>query len=105
MPADQRSAWLADEIPCDIKLRERLLAAAASRHEASNDAEAIQFVWSSSSLNDPLIGQRLGPFEIQARLNDQGGMGTVYRGQRVDGLFEQDVAIKVIARGRDTDAL
>ncbi|MEM0964409.1 MAG: serine/threonine-protein kinase, partial [Bacteroidota bacterium] len=35
----------------------------------------------------------------------RGGMGTVYRAERSDGLFEQTVALKVVKRGMDTDAV
>jgi eukaryotic-like serine/threonine-protein kinase len=50
-----------------------------------------------------MIGQRLGAYQIVARLGG-GGMGSVYRAERVEG-FEQQVAIKLIKRGMDSDAL
>ncbi|MCW5632516.1 MAG: serine/threonine protein kinase [Rubrivivax sp.] len=40
-------------------------------------------------------GERLGPWRITAHLAD-GGMGTVYRGERADGQYEQQVAIKLL---------
>lgn len=40
-------------------------------------------------------GRRLGHFEILREIG-RGGMGTVYLARRVDGLFEQQVAIKVV---------
>ncbi len=40
-------------------------------------------------------GRRIGPFELE-RLIGRGGMGAVYLAHRVDGQFEQKVAIKVI---------
>lgn len=43
------------------------------------------------------IGRELGPFRIE-RLLGEGGMGTVFFARRFGGNFEQDVAIKVIAR-------
>jgi tetratricopeptide (TPR) repeat protein len=48
--------------------------------------------------------ERFGPYRRRAELG-RGGMGTVYLGERVDGAFEQRVAIKVIRRGFDTDAV
>ncbi len=39
--------------------------------------------------------QRLGPYRIISEIG-QGGMGTVYLGERADGAFEQRVAIKVV---------
>ena len=41
-------------------------------------------------------GARVGPFEIEHAIG-AGGMGAVYRARRVDGGFEQTVALKVLA--------
>src|SRR5215469_506235 len=40
-------------------------------------------------------GRRLGNYEILREIG-RGGMGTVYLARRADGLFEQQVAIKVV---------
>jgi non-specific serine/threonine protein kinase/serine/threonine-protein kinase len=48
--------------------------------------------------------EQIGPYRI-AREIGRGGMGTVYLGERADGQFDQRVAIKVIKRGMDTDAV
>ena len=42
----------------------------------------------------PGVGSRMGPFTLVEKLGE-GGMGEVYRGERVDGGFEQHVAIKI----------
>ncbi len=42
-----------------------------------------------------LTGVRLGPFQIIEEVAE-GGMGTVYRAQRVDGAFDQTVALKLL---------
>ena len=39
--------------------------------------------------------ERIGPWKIAAELG-RGGMGTVFRGERDDGSFEQTVAVKLI---------
>jgi eukaryotic-like serine/threonine-protein kinase len=49
------------------------------------------------------IGQRIGPFIVDRELG-RGGMGTVYFAHRVEGDFEQDVALKLLRSGADTDA-
>jgi eukaryotic-like serine/threonine-protein kinase len=41
------------------------------------------------------IGQRLGPYRLVRRLGS-GGMGDVFLGERADGAFEKDVAVKVL---------
>jgi hypothetical protein len=52
--------------------------------------------------SDELIGRRLGAYRV-ARLIGRGGMGAVYEAARADEQFEQQVAIKIIKRGMDTD--
>jgi non-specific serine/threonine protein kinase/serine/threonine-protein kinase len=47
---------------------------------------------------------RLGPYRVVREIG-RGGMGTVYLAERDDGQFQQRVAIKVIKRGMDTDAV
>ncbi len=41
------------------------------------------------------VGERFGPFEL-CELIGQGGMGKVYRARRVDGHYDQDVALKLL---------
>lgn len=43
-------------------------------------------------------GTRIGSYVVRATIG-RGGMGEVYRGERVDGTYEQDVAIKVLRAG------
>jgi len=46
----------------------------------------------------PGVGERFGPFETR-ELIGRGGMGSVYRAERVDGELSHTVALKVIERG------
>ncbi len=48
-----------------------------------------------AQLPDPHIGRRVGPYRLE-RLLGRGGMGAVYLARRVDGQFEQQVAVKLI---------
>lgn len=48
------------------------------------------------------IGRRLGAYELVRELG-RGGMGAVYLARRADGRFEQQVAIKLLKRGTDTE--
>ena len=43
--------------------------------------------------------ERIGPYRLGTLLG-QGGMGRVYRADRVDGVFEQTIAIKLMRRSR-----
>jgi eukaryotic-like serine/threonine-protein kinase len=47
-------------------------------------------------------GMLIGPYQLQEEVG-RGGMGTVWRAERVDGGFDQTVAIKLIKRGMDTN--
>jgi len=53
---------------------------------------------------DPLEGQRAGPYEL-VELLGVGGMGTVFRARRADGAYDRDVAVKVVRRGMDSLAI
>jgi eukaryotic-like serine/threonine-protein kinase len=51
---------------------------------------------------DPFLGVRLGAYQV-TELIGSGGMGSVYRGCRVDEAFNKEVAIKIVRRGLDLD--
>lgn len=53
---------------------------------------------------DPMLGTRLGPYEINSVIAS-GGMGKVYQAVRADDGFQLRVAIKVVKRGMDTDEI
>jgi len=47
-------------------------------------------------------GERVGVYQVKKEIG-RGGMAVVYSANRIDGEFEQKVAIKVIKRGMDSD--
>lgn len=47
-------------------------------------------------------GERVGPYRLLRRIG-RGGMASVYLAERADGQWRQEVAIKVIRRGVDTE--
>jgi serine/threonine protein kinase/Tfp pilus assembly protein PilF len=51
-----------------------------------------------------MIGRRIGVYRLEEEVG-RGGMGAVYRAVRIDGEFDQTVAIKLIKRGMDTDLI
>ncbi len=50
-------------------------------------------------LRDPLLGRRLGPYQIVEEIG-AGGMGEVYRAVRADDAYHQQVAIKLVRAGQ-----
>jgi tetratricopeptide (TPR) repeat protein len=96
-----RSAFLAtiedDSLRADVR---RLLA--AQTRESPLDRPVVQLaaplLAGGSEPRDwdrEQIGRRVGAFVLDDLLGS-GGMGTVYRAHRVDGRFEQQVAIKLV---------
>ncbi|MEM1041723.1 MAG: serine/threonine-protein kinase [Bacteroidota bacterium] len=49
-------------------------------------------------------GEAVGPYRIAEEVG-RGGMGAVYRAERADGAFEQTVALKIVKRGMDSEAI
>ncbi len=86
----ERAALLQAECGSDLELRaelERLLQGDGTGDDAFSRLEAH----TRTAPADPLLGRSLGPWKLTARIA-AGGMGVVYRGERADGLFEQEVA-------------
>ncbi len=54
---------------------------------------------------DPLVepSRQVGPYRLEEEIG-QGGMSRVFRAERIDGGFEQTVAVKLLRLGLDTDA-
>src|SRR6266508_2219274 len=51
-----------------------------------------------------VTGQRIGSYQIIRELG-RGGMGSVYLAARADESFDKQVALKLIKRGMDSDAI
>src|SRR5215217_1349294 len=51
---------------------------------------------------DEFIGRHIGVYRLASEIG-RGGMGTVFLANRADGEFSQQVAIKLIKRGMDSE--
>src|SRR5437764_9187681 len=51
-----------------------------------------------------LVGTQIDKYKLIGELG-AGGMGSVFLAERVDGAFDQKVALKLIKRGMDSDAI
>ncbi len=102
----ERAALLERECGADPELREEVerLLKSDSDTTSSSGSDLFSRIETQSLLpvEDPLIGRTLGVYRVTERLGS-GGMGVVYRGTRDDGLFEQEVAIKLIRSERATE--
>ena len=103
--ASQRTAFVEKECADDLELRAELV----SLLEAHNKVNAIfdqpaaayvtdEFAADQSARADRWVGRRIGAYKIVALLG-YGGMGEVYRAQRVDAEFDKQVAIKLVPGG------
>lgn len=98
-------AWdsiLDRECSSDEELRAEVLAVCRNYSE-TDDLFGVP-VLSPLGLEDSLIGQRIGPWEI-LRLLGEGGMGRVYLVERRDGVFTQYAALKLNRERADPDSV
>lgn len=103
LPPDEQDAALREACGVDAEL---LADARALLAPASGDTDALlggivaEEIASLETTNP--AGERVGPYRLVREIG-QGGMGAVYLAERVDGQFEQEVALKLIKPGLATD--
>ncbi|HEY9023433.1 MAG TPA: serine/threonine-protein kinase, partial [Burkholderiaceae bacterium] len=91
----------------DRSLRAEIDSLLAFSGDADGRADTLPPVWpedAAQAARRNWIGRRLGAWCIVARIGG-GGMGEVYRAERVDGQFAQEVAIKVMREGFNPEGL
>lgn len=109
LPPETRERFLDDRCGGDTDLREEVLSLFryASDHDVDQEpviVEALQAAAASLISDDIAAGNRLGPYRIEKEIG-RGGMAVVYLAERADGEFRKRVAVKLIKRGMDTDAM
>jgi len=106
IPEAQRHAQAEALCEGDTSLLEALLELLAAMHDDEPHPldEALDPTVALTASEDPLEGQRAGPYELVEMLG-AGGMGTVFRARRADGAYDRDVAVKVVRRGMDSLAI
>ncbi len=118
---DQRELYLKESCGDDQSLRSEIEKLLADYESADSFIESP--VWTNSGfLNssakkilsqsfdeisgendaDSMIGKLIGAYRLTREIG-RGGMGAVYHATRADGEFSQQVAIKLIKRGMDSD--
>jgi len=104
-PAQKRKAWLARTCDDDLVRSEvEALLTASDDVDFLTTSVKIKSARQIAPFSLDLAGVTLGPWRIVEAIG-RGGMSEVWRAKRSDGLYEQQVAIKMLKRGMDTDAL
>ena len=96
VPEADRDAWLAERFGEDPALVETVKALLAADALAPTAMPTELPGASGTIIVAPL---RIGPYKLDSMIGS-GGMGDVWKGVRDDGLFDQDVAIKLMRPSR-----
>jgi len=108
LPPEERDAFLDAACAADQDLRSRIEALLRADVEAGTFLDKPALEQSAPLVaalyDDPLAGRQIGAYRI-LRESGRGGMGVVYLAERADGQFQQQVALKLIKRGMDSDAI
>ena len=105
LPAGEREAFLDRE--CDSPaLRDAVasLLAASTEREAMAPLSAERAARLLAATERDRTPGTIGPYRVVRTLGE-GGMGTVYLAERIEGGFEQQVALKLVKKGMDSDAI
>ena len=93
----ERAAWFAEAGASDPALASQV--ALLLRADARGSQSLPTGIPQAANEEAAAPPDRIGPYKLVVRLG-QGGMGEVFLGEREDGLFEQQVAIKLIRTGQ-----
>jgi tetratricopeptide (TPR) repeat protein/tRNA A-37 threonylcarbamoyl transferase component Bud32 len=101
----QREHFLTTFCGEDTQLRDEVLS--LLRYDTGEDPpllDALHADAASIVADEPAAGLLLGPYRILREIG-RGGMAVVYLAERADGEYQKRVAIKLIKRGMDTQAV
>ena len=108
---EQRPAYLEQVSAADPELRRELESLIASHEQAGTDFLNVPPPQAPDpsapddldpDRRDPMIGRRLGTYEIVEQIG-AGGMGEVYRAIRADDQYHKQVAIKLVRASQNSD--
>jgi serine/threonine protein kinase len=111
-PTSERTAWLSDVCGDDVEFRKRLerMLAADERSGIAIDQPICDAGFEILASQErgasevAMVGQTVGKFQIIREIGG-GGMGVVYEAMRSDLAGAKPVAVKIVKRGMDTDAV
>ncbi|MEM6794028.1 MAG: tetratricopeptide repeat protein [Acidobacteriota bacterium] len=92
----ERDAFLARACGGDEGLRQEVL----SLLEYHQDDETLLAIPAAQAATEPGEGEEIERYRLIEKIG-QGGMGVVYRARRADGVYDDEVAVKLLPRGGD----
>ncbi|CAN5266016.1 hypothetical protein BH10ACI1_BH10ACI1_23290 [soil metagenome] len=105
---EKRRGFLDEKCQTDANLRREIESLLSFQTEVEDFIEepAVSVVSETflAFSEENLENLRIGNYKILREIG-RGGMGAVYLAERADAEFEQKVALKIIKRGMDTDAV
>src|SRR6185369_15743848 len=105
LPAGERAGFLAGEADEEIRFEaEQLVEAIESSEGFIAQPFLIEEGIAEDADADIFIGEIVGNYLLQQRIGT-GGMGAVYLAQKLNSDFKQKVALKLIKRGMDSEAI
>jgi serine/threonine-protein kinase len=106
LPVADRAAFVAERCADDPALRAAVERMLAARDEADPGflKEVSRALLDDVAATGTVSLERIGPWRVVREIG-RGGMGQVFLAERADGQFEQQVAIKLLKRGMDSDAI
>src|SRR5437762_2150810 len=108
LPQGQRAAFLQENCNSDAEVRREVESLLNSHERAGNFIDQPSLFFADDTLRDNgstlQAAELIGSYRIVRELG-RGGMGTVYLAERADEKYKKRVAIKLIKRGMDTDAV
>lgn len=112
LPEDQRKSYIEETCADDIQLKREVIELLHSIFESEgwlDDPEEYKRDFYKELSDDEfkafdksLIDRKVGSYTIRKKIGE-GGMGSVFLGERTDGEFEHRVAIKIIRHGHATE--
>ncbi|MDX1532263.1 MAG: serine/threonine-protein kinase, partial [Rhodothermales bacterium] len=112
-PPDERTAFLRVACGDDLDLYREVASLLATAPHPLLDGGAFDALggtfdlgnlWRGAAPAPPAEPERIGPWRLTDRIGE-GGMGTVYRAERADGAYRQTAALKLLKRGKDSEAV
>lgn len=100
LPAAARAAWLAG---LDNPRWRAELARMLADHDRLDGSDAFDTLPRLADAAPAAPGERVGPWRLIEEIG-RGGMGSVWRAKRADGVYEREVALKLPRRSRRADA-